>query len=266
MRPPDSTRIPVLAAQAAALVAVLVLAVWMDSRSLERGNRLHRDTRHSEAAALYRARAERAAVPDGRTRYNLATTLLEEGAPDEARDLLEGTLDTRDSVVAYRAHYNLGRHLLIGAIGHPSPDSAEGLARAAIDHNQEALRLAPASEDARWNLALSQRALDSLLWLGSGVDEEEVRDSLEVQDPDAALPALLRELQEQSGSFGAQFFSSGEREALARDLARSPLTEEEAVRFLTGMDQSPGQVLRRVFRVQSPNRWGNLGGGRRRSW
>ncbi|NIP60621.1 MAG: hypothetical protein GWM92_19610, partial [Gemmatimonadetes bacterium] len=157
-------------------------------------------------------------------------------------------------------------HMLVGAVSHPDPDSAETMARTAVGLNQEALRLDPSSDGARWNLALSQRALDSLMWIRSGIDDGEVQDSLRSSEPDQPIPALLRELRGEPGSLGGHFFSQGEREALARELEEAPLSEAEAASFLAGMDQSPETILRRIFLVESENRWRNSGGSSRRTW
>lgn len=265
MTPDPSTRRRILAAGALVLAGLLALAVWVEARSVERANRLFRSESYSDAAALLRQRLE-ASGPSDLLRYNLGTTLLHLGSPTEAEAELAEALDAADSTVAFRSHHNLGYHMLTGAISHPDQDSAEVMARSAVDLNREALRLDPSSDSTRWNLALSQRALDSLMWLKSGVEVEEVRDSLQNRDPDQAMPALLRELQDDAGILGGHFFSRGEREALARDLAEAPLSEAEANSFLSGMDQSPRTILRRIFLVQSENRWGNFGGSNRRSW
>lgn len=261
--PPPGVR--TLALAVASLVALGLLTGWLETRSLERANRLFRGGSYSDAAALYRQRIGESDADD-LVRYNLGTALLFLGDPLGARAELADALDAPDSTVAFRAHYNLGYHMLVGAVSHPDPDSAETMARSAVTLNRQALRLDPGSDRARWNLALSQRTLDSLNWIKSGVEEGEVLDSLRTADPDRPIPALLRELRGEAGSLGGHFFSQGEREALARDLAEAPLSEAEASSFLAGIDQSPETILRRIFLVESESRWRNTGGSGRRSW
>lgn len=148
-------------ALAALVVAALLVAafLWRDRGSLERGNRLYRRGDVPAAARLYGA-AE-ASDSSAKASYNLGTSLLTLD-PDSAGRHLFLAAARADSAAAPRAYYNLGYHFLERAGPGVEAGPARVLLAAAVASNRAALRLDPGFEDARWNLALSQRMLDSL--------------------------------------------------------------------------------------------------------
>ena len=153
---------------AGVLVAGLLVAVLLrqDRSSLERANRLYRAGEVQAAVQLYRARAE-ARNATTTASYNLGTALLPSDAV-AAEHHLRRAVQGVDSLTRQRGYYNLGYRFLIGVEEWFRPDSAMSLLAAAIRSNRAALRLDPAYEDARWNLALAQRMLDEGYLLAPG--------------------------------------------------------------------------------------------------
>ncbi|MEX2581738.1 MAG: hypothetical protein WD766_00560 [Gemmatimonadota bacterium] len=159
---------------------LLALLVWMDRGSVERGNRLFRSGQGPAAQKVYRGAAE---GRGGAAGYNLGTALLADGLPD-AEVELERSAASADSTVAQRASYNLGYAKLIRVTPGMPPDSAIPLLTDAVRSSRTALRLNPRDEDARWNVALGQRMLDSLSFNQRLIDREEIagEDDFRLQD------------------------------------------------------------------------------------
>jgi hypothetical protein len=147
----------------AASVATLTLAVSYASRyrqSLEHGNRLYHEGQVEDASEVYRARVE--SESEGDAAYNLGTALMSLGSP-EAEEYLRFATELPDSAAVQRAFYNLGRLFLERAGRASEPEVALSQLVGAVASGRAALRLAPGDEDARWNLALAQILLDSLM-------------------------------------------------------------------------------------------------------
>lgn len=87
--------------------------------------------------------------------YNAGTALLAAGDFAGARRALERAAATVQPDLRYRALYNHG----VASLREAATDSLrrDSLLSLAADRLQEALRLAPASERAKWNLELAQR-------------------------------------------------------------------------------------------------------------
>lgn len=123
---------------------------------LERGNRLYRQGRYTEAVEAYRA-----ALQDGNDsptlHYNLGTALLRLGRHDEAEQHLRAALASVDPEQRERTLYNLGnRYLEEGTIA-DDPEQRRQLLDAAAAAYRDALRLDPGDHDAKWNLELALR-------------------------------------------------------------------------------------------------------------
>jgi len=155
-----TTRMP---AGIACLIALglLITASYAERASLERGNRLHRSGQEDAAVRVYEQIASSEGAP-GVATYNLGTGLLGLGGPG-AESALRAAAAAADSSVAQRGNRNLGLLFLNRAIEVSTPDSALFLLGASIGSNRAAIRLDPADESARWNLALAQAMLDSLM-------------------------------------------------------------------------------------------------------
>lgn len=87
--------------------------------------------------------------------YNAGTALLAAGEYAKARQALEHAAKTVHPDLRYRALYNHG----VASLQEAGADSLhrDSLLGLAADRLQEALRLAPASQRAKWNLELAQR-------------------------------------------------------------------------------------------------------------
>lgn len=143
---------------AAALVAAFLGS--RDLRSVERGNRLYRAGDVAGAALLY-ADASARSGKAGAT-YNLGTALLWLD-PDSAEAILERAAAAEERRIRQRALYNLGHaHFIRAEKPSSEPDSVLASLQGAVASFRDALRLDPADEDARWNLALAIRRLAAL--------------------------------------------------------------------------------------------------------
>jgi tetratricopeptide (TPR) repeat protein len=244
------------------LLAALAIAfsAWRESRSLERGNRLFRRGETVEAERLYRALAT-GRFPEGAAVYNLGTTLLAID-PAEAGEHLRAATEDADPEVSGRSHYNLGFLALVRATGTAEPEVAIPLLEEAVSANRAALRLDPYAANARWNLALAQRMLDSLTTPppdpgnrdGTGTDEVRM-DDLSITRSETGEGASGREPDTpQPGE------STGRRTA-ARDGAREawtfqdpgPLTPEASRALLAALDDDVEELIRGILWSMRPD-------------
>ncbi len=149
-----------LAAAAALCVSGLLASVLLERRSVEHANRLHRGGELTAAARAYgnRAGSDTSALP---LRYNFGTTLLELGSPAAPRELTRAST-SEDGALRGDALYNIGLWNLRRARDVVAADSIRAYAQASAEANKGALRLEPGRPDARWNLALAQRLIDSI--------------------------------------------------------------------------------------------------------
>lgn len=208
--------------------------------SLERGNRLYRDGRVERAEEIYRARAEPELAP-GTAVYNLGTALLALGAPEAERYLLVAT-EGGDSAAAQRGYYNLGYRFLTRFGEVAAPDSAIQLLAAAVGSSRAALRLDPRDQDARWNLALAQSMLDSLIRV---VEPEEAASSEEEETDRSEGGIVIPEVARLGAPRGR------EREALAGDDPGS-LNEAEARALLDVVSTDAEQLIRGILWSHRP--------------
>lgn len=138
-----------------ALVA-LALAVGAGRAEGQRPSAGERALRAGDPVAAARAwLLERGAGREDTARYNAGTALLRAGRTDDARTALDAASRSLDPALRQRALYNLGTALLAAA----ARDSArrDTLLAESSERLKEALRLAPASRDAKWNLELALR-------------------------------------------------------------------------------------------------------------
>jgi hypothetical protein len=253
------------------------LFFWLDRGSLQRGNRLAGEGSLSEAAELYRSRASD--PEDAVAAFNLGTVLLD-ADPEEARvrlqtasalpgvDPIEAQDDSSaaaspsDSLVAERARYNLGYAFLTAARADVEADSAVALLRRAVENNRAAIRLRPGDDDARWNLAVAERMLDSL---GHRPLEPDYEITPGEDETRVDLNALVRSetgegasgLEPETPNPGEAY---GERTA-PREGARESWTSQDpgpldgaaALRYLTGVKDGPEQLIRGLLWSHRPD-------------
>lgn len=268
------------------IVLPLLLAGLLLSRdrvTLERGNRLYRDGRAGEAADVYRTAISSGDPSDVVADYNLGTA-LQSGGDSGAVARLEGSLaraDTlgreegaltrRDSVALQRAHYNLARQLLSDATAASRLDSTFLFLSAAVRHNRQALHGNPDDQNARWNLAVAQRSLDSLLVQIARVEDRDLEEAETLDGIDFDSGVLTRAQSSEPNALPppegmrpdpdasaaedqarAQAAVEGAREALeGQDPGR--LDRDRALETLERFSDDPELVVRGILWVQRPD-------------
>lgn len=275
MRRPFGRLRTLLLAAAGALVVLAPLAAWRDYMSLERGNRLYRHGRFPGAVRLYR-RHLRADSASTAVSYNLGTAWLALGSAAEAETNLARARSAEDADVRYRAHFNFGYLAYTEALGLSDRTMAAQLIGEAVLAFRDALRVRPASDDARWNLALAMLALDSVVR----------RDRSVLQGiPTRADPAGLEPIDErvaQSGlgdpgelspeEAGESLLAPGERrlgggaqETLAESGDAGARTPGQIAEVLAAIDDNVSSLLRRLLWLGGPRAGpGGAGGAARR--
>lgn len=231
----------------AAIAATGLALSWSAERgSMERANRLQREGRHEEAAELYRARTP-SAPSDPELRYNLGTTLAaldSTGAEAEVELARASPAGTRE--VQGRARYNIGLVRLRRALGASDPDSVRASAAAAIEANRTSLRLRPDDPNAKWNLAMALRLLDSL-------DAVERRSGRELQDGAVEADVVTRSVNvpdPAEDEFAEDPPAEGEQETAAVMGDESPLTLAEAVELLGTSHLDPTAILGKLLALE----------------
>ena len=231
-----------LRAAGAMLLCLLgvVLSGTIERRSEERANRLYRSRNLPGAARLYGDHARADSTLD-RLHYNLGTTLIDLGGPSAVSEL-ERAVASPDTGLRVRALFNLGRLHVLGARKATASDSATAYARRSVDANKQVLRLEPGRADARWNLALAQRMLDSLN-AESGRAGTESADGSSDSD-ERILSDDLREFEDESEVNDAP--RQGGDEALAQTDESAPLSEVEAEAILSA-DVDRSVIVRKLL-------------------
>lgn len=240
--------------------AVLLL-LRQHARSLEYGNRLYHEGDADGAASVYDAAAASGAAD---ARYNLGTALLQLDF-DSADVVLSDAVRAEDPEARQRAYYNLSYALLsTGITPRPvTPDSARAVLQRAVSNGRMALRLDPTDEDARWNLALAQRALDAMQPPGSNRGRESSGDSDdEVPQNDASMArsetaeaesgAEPEEPREVENSGPRQGPREGAREAWATQ-DPGPMTPADALGLLTAVSDEPEALIRGLLWAHRPD-------------
>lgn len=239
-------RIPRLSLRRAAPLLLLSLTGLLvsftaEQQSVQHANRLHRDGELAEAAGIYADHVE-GDPTDLSVRYNLGTTLLRVGLSSAAEEL-SAAAESSDPEVRIRGLYNLGLWNLVQANETGSTDSARVYTLASVDASKGALRLSPGRADARWNLAMAQRMLDS-------IESSDGRAGTESVDGVAEADELVRtdetrDLQDESPmGDGPQ---EGDDETLAESDLAEPLTILEADDILGSGHLDSSTMMRKLL-------------------
>lgn len=248
---------------ALALLALTGLITFraVEQGSLERANRLQREGRSEEAVQLYEART-RASPSDPELRYNLGTALAALGSP-EAQIELSRASPAGTPEIRGRALYNTGLLNLELALEATDPDSVHARAAAAIGANRTALRLRPDDVDAKWNLALALRLLDS-------IRASERRSGRELTDGAVEADVVTRSVNVPDAAEDEHRAedppAEGERETVAVVGEESPLTPEEAAGILGRSHLEPTEMLAKLLSLEGRGRWGRPSGSGVRRW
>ena len=232
-------------------LAGLLFALARERDSVERGNRLHRSGALPQAAAIYRGRTDPGS-PRPELRYNLGTTLLELGSSGAEPELVVGTASTDEEVRA-PAFYNLGVSRLLRAGAAESGDSMRIHARASVEANRSTLRLESDQPDAKWNLSMAQRMLDSL----DAAERRRGRVTAEGPgDSDELVPAENTIEGDQDDPTQGDAPLEGEDEARAEIGDEAPLSLAEAIEILEATRLDGAQIMRKLLALESRARWG----------
>ena len=225
---------------------------WTNERkSLERANRLHRTGNMPKAVAVYQNKIDSDSLRLG-LRYNLGTSLLELGSARAEEELAFG-VESNDDQVTKLALYNLGVSRLIRAVAAENVDSMRIHARASVQANRNTLRLNPDQDDAKWNLSMAQRLLDSI----DAANRRAGRVTAEgPADPDELVPAEnMLEGEEEDPRQGFAPLE-GDDESLAELGEEEPLPFAEAAEILGVTRLDGAAIMRKLLALESRARWG----------
>jgi hypothetical protein len=229
-------------------VAGIAATVWADRTSEARANRLHRSDAIDEAAAIY---AERVADrPEAaRLRYNYGTTLLRQGAEGAFEELLAATSTESERERAH-AFYNMALWSLVQAlVTQAGTDSILYHAASAVEANKAALRLDPEHENARWNLALARRVLETAAPEAGLMDPGSIGGPDNIGDP-VVTPAPMQPAERESLE---DVLAVGEAETPAGDDLR-PLSPAEADGILGTSHLDPSRIVSKMLVRESRQR------------
>ncbi len=229
-----------------------LIFTWANERkSVERANRLHRSGDLPKAAAVYQSRIDLDSLRLD-LRYNLGTSLLELGSAGAEEELALG-VESNDDEVTKLALYNLGVSRLLRAVSAEHVDSMRVHARASVQANRNTLRLSPDQADAKWNLSMAQRLLDSI----DAANRRAGRATAEgPADPDELVPAEnMLEGEEEDPRQGFAPLE-GDDESLAELSEEAPLPFAEAAEILGATRLDGAAIMRKLLALESRTRWG----------
>jgi Ca-activated chloride channel family protein len=223
---------------AAAVILLLAFGTGWTIGDVERGNRLYRAGKYEEAVRVYQEviRSGKAAPY---VHYNLGTALLKLGRYAEAQPHLQAATREADAELKQRAHYNLGNRYLEAARKGAQAQETTELLDAAVESYKHALRLDPNDLDAKWNLelALREREKQSRSPTGGSDQQQQTQD-----EQDQARASSGGAGQTQSNQ------PSGQGNRRGQNYEQRPMSEEEADRVLSAVEQDERQLTREKLR------------------
>ncbi len=235
-----------------ALTLAGLVFTWTNERkSVERANRLHRNGDLPQAAAVYQNRIDSDSLRLD-LRYNLGTSLLGLGSARAEEELTRG-VESNDDQVTKLALYNLGVSRLLRAVSAENVDSMIIHARASVQANRNTLRLSSDQTDAKWNLSMAQRLLDSI----DAANRRAGRVTAEgPANPDELVPAEnMLEGEEEDPRQGFAPLE-GDDESLAELSEEEPLSFAEAAEILGVTRLDGAAIMRKLLALESRARWG----------
>lgn len=238
----------------------LGIAWSVEQTSVERGNRLQRSGEYREAADVYGERARTDAVNAG-LRYNLGTALAR-SEESSAEDELARATFTSNREIRGLAHYNTGVLRLDRALYADVPDSVRIHAAVSVEANRLALRFRPDDRDAKWNLAMALRLLDS-------VSSQERRSGREMTEGAVEADVVTRSVNVPDAEEDERAEdppSQGESETAVTLSDEAPLTPEQAVELLGRSHLDPTLMLTKLLALESRSRFGRRPSRGARRW
>lgn len=222
-------------------IGLSLVALLLIGNDLETGNRLYRDGRFAEAAEAYRAAIEEeGASPE--LYYNLGTTLLRLGDLPAAEEAFDAALSAVEPDLRQRTLYNLGSRYLAGGRAADDPRVRGTLLDQAVAAYQQALRLSPEDQQAKWNYELALREREE--------NEQEQQDQEEENQGGGGGEA---EQQNQGGGGGGDDRSNaspggaGDRDAPAEP-GGGGMSREQAEQLLSAVEQDERELYRESLR------------------
>jgi|TARA_B100000508_G_scaffold136599_1_gene129817 hypothetical protein len=178
--------------------------------------------------------------------------LLKLGSARAEEELALG-VESNDNEVTKLALYNLGVSRLLRAVSAEHVDSMIIHARASVQANRNTLRLSPDQADAKWNLSMAQRLLDSI----DAANRRAGRATAEGPvDPDELVPAEnMLEGEEEDPRQGFAPLE-GDDESLAELSEEAPLPFAEAAEILGATRLDGAAIMRKLLALESRTRWG----------
>lgn len=227
-------------AQRAAVIVLLAFTFGTGFAigELERGNRHYRNGRYVEAVREYE-KAVAAGDDSPELRYNLGTALIRLGRYEDAERHLRLALREMRPDLRQRAYYNLGSRYLENARKSDNTQSTGQLLDAAVESYKQALRLEPQDMNAKWNLELALREKEKQSRTPSGgADQQEPPGSEEQsQAPRAG-----------AGAGGSSQAQGGQGQQQGQNLEQRPMSQEQADRILSAVEQDERQLTREKLR------------------
>jgi hypothetical protein len=132
----------------------------------------------------------------------------------------------------------------------------------AVGANRRVLRRVPDNGDAKWNLAMAQRLLDSIDAVSRRGGREEADGSI---DTDVIVRSdIMGDGQE--GEFRDDVAMEGEDETLAESEDGPPLSLSDAEEIVGAVALGAAPILRKLLGLESRARWGRQLGRTGRRW
>ena len=220
-----------------AAIITVALGLGFGIGVFEKANRLYRAGKYEEAVRLYR-QALREGEDSPELRYNLGTALVQLGKFDEADEHLQQAVRARNADVRQRAHFNTGyRSLVTGRNG--GEGATERLA-AAIESYKHALRLNPRDVDAKWNLEMALREQEKQQQSPQQNQNQPQNQGGGGQDQNRARSGGAGSNQSQS--------PSGQGTDQGQNMQQRPMSQEQADRILSAIEQDERQLTREKLR------------------
>lgn len=226
-----------------AVAAVLVLFFFGTGFAIggfEKGNRLYRSGKYAEAAQEYeKVLASGKDSPE--LRYNLGTAYLKLGKYEDAEKHLQLAVRQSQPDVRQRAFYNLGnRYLEPARKGGLDQQATTQLLDGAVEAYKQALRLQPNDMDAKWNLELALREKEKQNKSPSGGGSNERNPSDDKSKSPSAGGGSGNSSQSQS--------SAGQGRNQGQSYQQRPLSQEQADRILSAVEQDERQLTKEKLR------------------